>query len=82
MKKITSLLAIVALGMTATPAIAAPAASKLSVAKTVRAGAPTGKSSRLAGENVGPIAAALIGAGIVAGTVLLIVDKEDDSDSN
>lgn len=57
----------------------APAA-KLSLAGA-RAAAPTGKSSRLAGPNAGPIAAGIILVGIAVGAAFLIDDQES-SDSN
>ena len=56
-----------ALSLVATPAFAAdnPAAA-LSVSKSVRVGAPSGRGSHLAGGNIIPIvlALAIIGAGI------------------
>jgi hypothetical protein len=63
-------------------AAAGPVASSLSVARAIRAGAPSTGAGRLTGRNVGPVAAAIIAAGIAVGATLLIVDKEDDSDSN
>lgn len=73
---------LAALAMIATPvaASAAPvnAASSLSVAKSVRASAPSGKKSELAG---GGILAALIAAGVVAIGVVAIV-QDNNSDSN
>ncbi len=64
----------------ATPALAEttnPAAS-LSVAKSVRASAPSTQKSKLAG---GGLLAALIAAGVVAIGVVAIVD-DGNSDSN
>jgi hypothetical protein len=61
----------------AAPAIAGPASS-LSV---VKASTATTKSSDLAGAVGGvPILAGLIGIGILAGVVVLIVDHENDDD--
>ena len=72
-------LALVAAPVAASAAPANPASS-LSVSKSVRAGAPTSKSSKLAGASTIPL---VIGAAIVAGVTYLIVDHEDDnSDSN
>ena len=77
-------LAASALVMAPVAASAAPAASpasKLSLSRSVRAGTPTTKANRLAGESIVPV---LIGVGVVAAGVYLIIDKEneDDSDSN
>ena len=82
-----STLALVAspIAASAAPTVAAPtnAASALSLSSVHRAGAPAGKSSKLAGAGIGPIAAAVIVAGIAIGAAVLISDKEDnDSDSN
>jgi len=77
----TMMAAAAAVTMTASPVMAAatnPAAS-LSVAKSVRASAPAGKKSELAG---GGIFGILIAAGIVAIGVVAIVNDDDDSDSN
>jgi hypothetical protein len=74
-------LALVAAPVAATAASVNPASS-LSVAKSVRAGTPTKKSSNLAGASVVPI---VIGVGIVAAAAYLIIDhedKDDNSDSN
>jgi len=83
MKIKSSLAALAAMSLAASPALAATAnpAASLSVAKTVRAGSTTGKSSELAGAG---ILAAIIGAGIVAIGVIAIVNdsNDDDSDSN
>jgi hypothetical protein len=69
----------------AAPTTVAPtnAASTLSLSSAHRAGAPAGKSSKLAGAGIGPISAAIIVAGIAIAAGVLISDKEDDdSDSN
>jgi hypothetical protein len=76
-----------AIALTAAPVAASAAtansASKLSLSSSTRAGAPAGKSNRLAGSGIGPIAAGAILVGITVAAVLLISDKEDDdSDSN
>ncbi|WBH16302.1 hypothetical protein [Sphingomonas radiodurans] len=73
--------ALVVAPVAASAAPAANAASKLSVSKSVRASTPTSKKDRAAGNSVIPI---LIGAGVVAGVAYLIIDNEndDDSDSN
>ncbi|HEX8486649.1 hypothetical protein [Sphingomonas sp.] len=71
-----------AASLSAAPALAAPAnpAASLSVAKSVRAKAPSARANKLGG-GAGGIVALLIGAGIAS---ILIVDatKNDDSDSN
>lgn len=78
-------MATAGLAMIAAPvaASAAPAnaASSLSVAKSVRAGSQGSNKSKLAGATGIPL---LIGAGIIAGVAYLVIDKEndDDSDSN
>ena len=78
----TSVLALTAAPIAASAA-PATAASKLSVSSAARAGAPAGKTNRLAGGGIGPIAAGVILVGIAVGAVLLISDEEDDdSDSN
>lgn len=73
--------AATALSMTATPALAAasPAAS-LSVARAVRAHAPTDKASQFTfGTDFFLI---LIGLGIVAGTILVISDDDNSPRSS
>lgn len=75
------------IALTATPiaasAATAASANKLSLSSTSRTGAPTGKSNRLTGAGIGPIAGGVIAAGIAIAAVILISDKEDDdSDSN
>ena len=62
--------AAVALSLVATPVLANPAAS-LSVSKSVRASAPTAKSSKLAGNALLP---AILALAIVAGGVYIAVD--------
>ena len=78
-----SALAITAMPVAASagPVVAANSAKSLSVASSVRAGTATKKSSKLAGASVVPL---VIGAAVIAGVAYLIVDKEDDdnSDSN
>ncbi len=73
--------ALVAAPIAASAAPAATPASKLSLSNAPRANAPTARTNRLAGESVLPI---LIGVGVVAAGVYLIIDKEneDDADSN
>ncbi|MGP7796480.1 hypothetical protein [Sphingomonas sp. CLY1604] len=73
-------MAMIAAPIAATPAFAAPTnpAASLSVAKSVRASAPTDGKSKLAG---GGLLAALIAAGVVAIGVVAIVN-DGDSDSN
>jgi len=67
----------------ATVAASTNAASALSLSSAHRASVPAGKSSKLAGAGIGPIAAAVIVAGVAIGAAVLISDKEDnDSDSN
>jgi hypothetical protein len=70
-------LAMIAAPVAASAAPANPAAS-LSVAKSVRASAPSSKRSELAG---GGLLAALIVAGVVAIGVVAVV-QDGDSDSN
>lgn len=82
------ILSVSAIGLAATPiaasAAAATPASKLSLSPSARAGTSVGKTNRLAGSGTGTIAAAIIGAGIAIGAVILITDKEDEDnpDSN
>lgn len=81
----TWILGASAIAMTAMPvaANAAPmganSAATLSVAPAVRAGTSTQKSSKLAGQSIVPI---IIGAGIIAGVAYLIIDHEDDNNSD
>jgi opacity protein-like surface antigen len=83
-KKLT--LAASAIALTALPvaASAAPVASSAGSLSSVRAGTPTSKSSKLAGLQDSSIVPIVIGVGILAGVAYLIVDHEDDdnSDSN
>jgi hypothetical protein len=76
----TMTVAIAALSMSATPALAAPAnpAAPLSVAKSVRASAPSGKSNKLAGSSIVP---AVLALAIVAGGVIIAVSDGDKSKS-
>lgn len=82
MTKIAGSLAALALttASIATPALAAPVnpAASLSVAKSVRASAPSNQKSKLAG---GGLLAAIIAASVVAIGVVAIVD-DGNSDSN
>ncbi len=73
-------LAMMSAPIAAAPAYAAPAnpAASLSVAKSVRASAPSDGKSKLAG---GGLLAALIVAGVVAIGVVAAV-KDDNADSN
>ena len=71
-------LAMIAAPVAASAAPVNPAAS-LSVAKSVRASAPSGKANKAAGG--GALLGALIAAGVVAIGVVAIV-KDDNSDSN
>jgi hypothetical protein len=83
-KKLTlaaSALALTALPVAASAASAANPAGSLSLS-SVRAGTPTSKSSKLAGLQDSSIVPIVIGIGIVAGVTYLIVDHEDDNDSD
>lgn len=80
-------LAAATLGVAAMPiaanaasAAANPAAS-LSVS-SARAGTPTSNSSKLAGLQDSSIVPIVIGIGIIAGVTYLIVDHEDDNNSD
>ncbi len=79
-------LAASAFALTALPvaASAAPVASSAGSLSSVRAGTSTSKSSNLAGLQDSSIAPIVIGIGILAGVTYLIIDHEndDDSDSN
>ncbi len=83
-KKLT--LAASAIALTALPvaASAAPVASSAGSLSSVRAGTSTSNSSNLAGLQDSSIAPIVIGIGILAGVTYLIIDHEndDDSDSN
>ncbi len=74
---------LAALPVAASAAPAANSAGSLSLS-SVRAGTPTSKGSKLAGLQDSSIAPIVIGIGILAGVTYLIVDHEDDdnSDSN
>jgi len=62
--------------LAATPAVAqVSSASKLSVAKSVRAGSPAAESSNLAGGSV--VIAVLAAAAIIAG-IVIAADGDDD----
>lgn len=72
-------------GLLASPVAAAPApraesARLLSVASSARAGSPSARSGRLANPR-SVFVIALIGAAVV-GAVVLLTNKDDDSDSN
>lgn len=84
-KKMTFVAA--ALGLAATPVaasavpVAANPAASLSVS-SARAGTLTSKSSKLAGLQESSIVPLVIGIGILAGVTYLIVDHEDDNNSD
>ena len=80
----TWILGVSAVAMTALPvaASAAPAAQSLSVASSVRTGTATTKSSKLAGLQDSTIVPLIIGAGVIAGVAYLIIDHEDDNNSD
>lgn len=83
----TWILGVSAVAMTALPvavsaAPAANAAQSLSVASSVRTGTATSKSSKLAGLQESSIVPIVIGAGILAGVAYLIIDNEDDNNSD
>ena len=84
MKIKTILAAAAAASLMAAPAMAAPTnpAASLSVTKSVRAGAPAGKASRLSGGlfGGGTIIAVIAVAAVIVGLVL--VADDDNSDSN
>lgn len=71
----TLAVATAALSMTTAPALAAPAnpAASLSVAKSVRASAPSAKSSKFAGNAIVPL---VLGLGIVAGGIIIAVSDD------
>lgn len=75
-------LAAIPVAASAAPAVANPAGS-LSIS-SVRAGTPTSKTNKLAGLQDSSLVPIVIGIGIIAGVTYLIVDHEDDdnSDSN
>lgn len=81
----TWILGASALAMTVLPvaASAAPGATNpaqaLSVAASTRTGTATQKSSKLTRSSAIPV---VIGAGIIAGVTYLIVDHEDDNNSD
>lgn len=75
-----SALALTAVPVAATAATAgANPAQSLSVASSVRSGTTTSKSSKLAGISIAPL---VIGIGMLAGVTYLIVDHEDDNNSD
>jgi len=79
--KIKSIVATACIAtLSATPVLAAPAniAASLSVAKSVRASAPSKKGNKLAAP--GAIIGLIGAAAIIAGGVIIAVD--DNSDSN
>ena len=71
--------AIAALSMATAPAMAAPAnpAASLSVAKSVRASAPTKGSSKLHGAGIFLAAAAVVG--VIVAVVLIADDNKSKS---
>lgn len=83
-KKLTltaSAFALIAPPVAASAAPAANPAGSLSLS-SARTGTPTSKSSKLAGFQDSSIVPIGIGIGIVAGVAYLIVDHEDDNDSD
>ncbi|UZK70203.1 hypothetical protein OKW76_03880 [Sphingomonas sp. S1-29] len=70
--------ALIATPVAASAASAAAPAAKLSVAQA-RTGTAATKTNRQAGVSLFP---ALLAAAIIAGGVYLVVDSNDDSDSN
>ena len=67
---------------TVAPTTATPtAASKLSLSN-IRTASPTGRTDRLAGAGIGPIAAGVILVGIAVGAYFLIDNHEDNDDDN
>ncbi len=84
-KKLTLAASAFALTVLPVAAGAAPVASNpagsLSLS-SVRAGTPTSKSSKLAGLQDSSIVPIVIGIGIIAGVTYLIVDHEDDNNSD
>ncbi len=83
-KKLTfaaSAFALAALPVAASAAPAANSAGSLSLS-SARAGTPTSKSSKLAGLQDSSIVPIIIGAGIIAGVTYLIIDHEDDNNSD
>lgn len=84
-KKLTLAASVFALTVLPVAAGAAPVASNpagsLSLS-SVRAGTPTSKSSKLAGLQDSSIVPIIIGIGIIAGVTYLIVDHEDDNNSD
>lgn len=80
--------AVAAIAMTATPALAQSAAnsntnaaSKLSIAKNVRASSKPGKSNALA-DGPSTITALVLGGLLVAGIVVAATGGDDTPDSN
>ena len=72
--------ALVAAPVAANAAPAVPAASKLSLEGSARAGTPMKNSEKVAN---GGVIAGILAAAIVAGGIYLVVDDDDDdSDSN
>jgi len=83
-KKLTfaaSAFALAALPVAASAAPVANSAGSLSLS-SARAGTPTSKGSKLAGLQDSSIVPIIIGAGIIAGVTYLIVDHEDDNNSD
>ncbi len=76
------LMAAAAATMAVAPAVAAPAnpAASLSVAKSVRTGAVSGKKNELAGGGI--LIAVLAVAAVAAGIVVVADDNSGKADSN
>jgi len=75
----TLIAAATALSMVATPVLANPASPlSLGNAASVRAGAPTSKTSKLGGNAIVPVILALA---IIAGGIYIAVDDNDKPDS-
>ncbi|MEZ0495221.1 hypothetical protein ACAX61_02850 [Sphingomonas sp. IW22] len=65
---------------TAAPAIAADSASKLSVAKTVRASTASEEANKAVGT--GAIVGVVAAAAVIGGIIIATDGDDDDSDSN
>jgi hypothetical protein len=76
------LAAAAATALVAAPVAAAPTnpAASLSVSKSVRAGAVTGKKDKLAGSGI--LIAVLAAAAVGAGIYVAVDSNDDDADSN
>lgn len=83
-KKLTfaaSAFAFATLPVAASAAPAANSAGSLSLS-SVRAGTPMSKGSKLAGLQDSSVVPIVIGIGILAGVTYLIIDHEDDNNSD